>query len=486
MIYENQFFTKIIEAVNNTASTALIIKDIIEANKTRDLEMIALWDRYNGNVAIKSRSFVDPTKPNNKIANDYRGILVQQICGYLLGYPIKYQIDETIYLDRTPVLNKTLQTFLKRNNYEELDYTLENILAVTGKAYRLVYYADVLDSGAKVDEKIELIMKNIKPWEATVIRNPVTDEVEYGLIYYDFFLTKDDGKIVTVKRAEWYDRENVYYFISDEKGNFYEDYLLDVKVQAHQFDFVPVIEFINNNLLKGDFEKVESIIDAMDIGLSDSVNELETFANSYLAFFGAEVDADMLKAAKNSGAFYVPRNSAEDANNDVRFITKDINPTYFSEVINILNDRIWKFSAGVDMSDESFSGAAQTGVSRRYKLFGLEIKAKEKERLYQKSLREMFKVITSFWSKIKNITINYEDIEFIFSRYLPTDLTVQELVMLRGILSDEAILSKLPSDVVPNVKAELEKAKKQRLENGEVFNLDDITVPPTNNETVGE
>jgi len=483
MIYENQFFQKIIESVNNSQGLALIIKDVITANKTRDLEMIGLWDRYNGNVPIKVRTFTDPTKPNNKIQNDYRGVLTQQICGYLLGYAIKYQIDETIYGEKSTLLNDAIQTFLKRNSYEELDYTLENILSVVGKAYRLVYYADIWDASARADDKIELIMKNLKPWEATTIKNPVTDETEFGLVYYDFYLTDDNGKTVAVKRAEWYDRENVYYFISDEKGNFEVDYLVDEKVQKHQFKHVPVIEFINNNLVKGDWEKIESIIDAMDISVSDSVNELELFANSYLGFFGVEPDVDMLKAAKSSGAFYIPRNGSEDAGNDVRFITKNVNPQFSSEVINILNDRIWKFSAGVDMSDESFSGAAQTGVARRYKLFGLEIKAREKERLYSKGLRDMFKVITTFWKNVKNVDINYEDIKYIFSRYIPSDVSIQELVMLKGTLSDEAILSKLPSDVVPNVKVELERIKQQRLDNGETINLDDLALP-TNEEVV--
>jgi len=314
-------------------------------------------------------------------------------------------------------------------------------------------------------------MKNIKPWEASVIRNPVTDEIDYGLIYYDFDVVDEKGKVTTLKRVEWYDNTNVYYYIQKDK-DYVEDYLVETAVQAHQFAYVPVIEFINNNLYKGDFEKIESLIDSMDIALSDSVNDLETFSNAYLGFFGVEPDVDMLKAAKNSGAFYIPRNTSDDAANDVKFITKDISPSYFTDLVNILNDRIWKFGAGVDMSDESFSGAAQTGVARKYKLFGLEIKAKEKERFYVKSLRQMFKVITSFWMNVKNVQINYEDIKYIFSRYIPTDITVQELVMLRGIMSDEAILNKLPSDVIPNVVIELQKAKAQR--DGESLNLDNI------------
>jgi len=485
MIYENQYYKDIIEAVGNAQSMTKIITDIIEANGTRDNEMIALWDRYSGNVAIKNRTFTDTTKPNNKLVNDYRGVLIQQIVGYLFGNPVKYQLDPVVYADKYIEYDLALQTFLKRNNYEELDASMENYLAVCGKSFRLCFYADIFDATAAADEKIELIMKNIRPWEATIIRNPVTDEIDYGMIYYDFDVVDEKGKVTTLKRIEWYDKINVYYYIQDDK-DYVEDYLVENAVQVHQFNYVPLVEFANNALYKGDFEKIESLIDAMDIALSDSVNDLENFSNAYLAFFGVEPDSDMLKSAKSSGAFYVPRNSGEDSANDVKFITKDINPDYFKELVNILNDRIWKFAAGVDMSDESFSGAAQTGVSRRYKLFGLEIKAREKERLYVKSLRDLFKVLTSFWISVKNIQINYEDIKYIFTRYIPTDLSVQELVMLRGVLSDEAILSTLPSDVVPNVQVEMARVVAQNAAAGSNISLDNIGTAEVSEPTTTE
>ena len=117
------------------------------------------------------------------------------------------------------------------------------------------------------------------------------------------------------------------------------------------FDYVPVILFQNNNEEKGDFEKVEALIDAYDKNRSDSVNEVETFANAYMKFKGTSIDKEVIDNAKQTGAFEVPEEG------DVDFITKNINDTFVENNRKNLNEDIHKFSASVDMVDEKFSGA---------------------------------------------------------------------------------------------------------------------------------
>lgn len=74
-----------------------------------------------------------------------------------------------------------------------------------------------------------------------------------------------------------------------------------------------------------------------------------------------------------------------------------------------MNQNIYKFSSSVDMSDESFSGASQSGESRKWKLLSLEFKAITKERKFTTGLRSMFKVISSSWNT-KGIELNYLDV----------------------------------------------------------------------------
>jgi len=468
MIFQNYEQQKIISMLNEAASESnlivfnSIIKDIIKRNEEDKNRMITLWKEYSGETPItKLPDTSNPTKPNNKLSHDFRGIIVNQLVGYMFGTPIKYKIESNInsYTEsEISEYTKELESFIKFNILKKLDSETATYTSVCGKAYRLMYYTNVIDNEGK--DKVEVVVKNIKPWEAIVIKNPTVDEVEYAMIYYKIE-EEVNGKNTSRYHIEFYDNKYVYYFIENDKGDFEYDSEFGNPIQIHGFDFVPVIQFVNNNLEIGDFEKVRSLIDGYDKIISSAVNDLETFANAYLAFFGVKPTIESLKEAKQLGAFYVP-DSGGDKQADVRFITKEIATNNITDITKIINNDIYRFSSTVDMSDENFSGAAQTGESRKWKLFALEVKAKEKERYYEESIINMLKVLISFWRKVKNIKLNVSDINIVFDRSIPIEYSISDLVQLHnaGLISTETILANI--HIVNNVKTEYQKILEEK------------------------
>lgn len=50
----------------------------------------------------------------------------------------------------------------------------------------------------------------------------------------------------------------------------------------HYYGEVPVIIYLNNEEMKGDFENVISIVDSYDKSQADSANDFEYFTDAYL------------------------------------------------------------------------------------------------------------------------------------------------------------------------------------------------------------
>jgi len=430
-----------------------IIKDLIKQHAASKNTTLGLYKRYDQEeLDIQKRTFTDPKKPNNKLAHDYRGYIINQVVGYLWGNPIAYQIDKLKYDEsKYKTYNDKLSNFNILNTIDDADSELGKIMGICGYAARLLY----VDT-----EGVERVM-NLSPWEVVFIQDK--NRINHAMRYYkELYREGNEQKERT--RVEWYDSTYVSFYVENKDGN----YVLDEEGQkSHLFDDVPVILFQNNDEERGDFEKVETLIDAYDKNRSDSTNEVETFANAYMKFKGVSVDKEVIDGAKQTGAFEVPEEG------DVDFITKNINDTFVENTRKNLNEDIHKFSASVDMADEKFSGANQSGESRKWKLIDLENKAGTKARKFSKGLREQFKVLCSAWKK-KGIQLNYLDVFWEFKRNLPIDLLYvgDAVSKLKGMHSDQTLLGLIP--YIDDVSYELNLMEQEKELLGKRVNLDKV------------
>ena len=70
--------------------TPIFIKQLIDAHVDEGSRLKVLYDEYKGEVDILDRDFDDTTLLNEKLPNDFRGEIVDQIMGYLVGQPVMY------------------------------------------------------------------------------------------------------------------------------------------------------------------------------------------------------------------------------------------------------------------------------------------------------------------------------------------------------------------------------------------------------------
>lgn len=440
---------KMIESAGDVINNQ-IIWDLINDHKPVRERMLRDYFEYAGNVPIKERKFENDSKLNNKLANDFRGEIVDGITGYLFGQPVTWKVSDQEYSESELVrIDAAINSFRKRNNIEDLDSTTGEMAAICGYGARLCW----------IDYEAQERVMNLNPWEVIFVEDATLQEVVYAMIYYP--VTEKRGTS-TIQRTvvEWYDKRNVTYFVSDDTGVFKQDAEgLFGKSGPHMFDYVPVVRFLNNNLQMSDFEKVRDLIDAYDRLTSDVQNEIEEFRLAYLLIFGAEISQETIKKLRQTGALGLAEGE------DARFLTKQADATFIENHKRTLAENIYKFAKAVDMSDEKFSGQGQSGESRKWKLLGLEFRAKTKERKFKAGLDQMMRVICSAW-QTKGIPLKYEDLDFAFNRNLPVDLLYLGDVAgkLKGIVSDETLLGMLP--FVSDVQRELELIDKERYQTG--------------------
>lgn len=413
-----------------------MIQELLDAHSDVAQNYKDKYERYKQEkLEIQSRVFTDPNKLNNRIANDFRSTIVDQVVGYMFGTPITYSVDMTNYSEQQyQEITDKIDRFLALSDVADLDSETGKMCAICGRAYRLCY----------IDEDGEESVTELLPWETIVLKD--RNRVKYALRYYEFY---DENGEESVK-IDFYDDTHIHTFTRRKEG-----FVLTEEPREHLFQFCPVIEFENNKEVMGDFDRVETLIDAYDRLVSDNQNELEEFRQAYMVFDGgAELEKEDIIRARQTGAFTVPEGCKP------YFLTKSINSTFNDEQRQVLEENIYKFSKSVNMSDEKFSGSTQSGESRKWKLIDLENKAITKERKFSKSLKDMFRILCSAWN-VKGIELDYLDVYFSFTRTLPVDLSYygEVATQFKGIVADKTLLEMLP--MIDDVEYELELQAKE-------------------------
>ncbi|WP_084245218.1 phage portal protein [Planomicrobium okeanokoites] len=433
--------------IDENGITEEIVEDIIQAHNDDHERMKKLYDRYKAE-ANGPKIFNRATSPfdgfgnsnsvkrlddkvNNQLNNAYDADIVDTKVGYLFGHPISYDVDK-----ENKSLKSELEDFLLRNNAEDNDAECGKMAAICGQSARLLY----------IDRQGKERFKNLDPWEAVFIGEEIHEPV-YSLRYF---------KVSKTQHAEFYDDTNIYYFARETGGSFE---LTDI--QPHMYEYNPLYGIANNKELKADAEKVLSLIDAYDRTLSDASNEIEQYRLAYLILKGMGADDDTLDNLKKTGMFEL-----FGENDDIKYLTKDINDQMIENHLDRLEENILKFAKSVNFSDESFGGNI-TGVAMRFKLLALENKCITMERKFTSALRYQFKVVFSAWFKRKGFAQeDYLKVYYGFKRNLPANLLDEATTSsaLRGNVSERTRLAQL--SFVDDVEYELREMEEDALRFG--------------------
>ena len=388
----------------------------------------------------------DLGKPANKVVVNYCYNIVQNYRGYLTGIDIAYSSDKDI---------DQVFEVLNYNDVKQEDSNYLQDALIYGCAYEIAY----------IDEWGKHRFKTLDPKNVIPIYDDTLDQdLVYCIRFWSNKIADKDFYIVEV-----YSQSEIKTYKSDMGFQTFEL----VKEEPHYFGMVPITVFELNNDRVSIFDQVMTLQDAYNKLLSAEVDDFESFADAYLVLKGMMgTDPEDLADMKRNRALLL------DNDAEASYLTKNISDTQIQNMLNNINDNIHKIANSPDFNDDKFM--AQTGIAMRFKLVQFENASSAIEAEMRKALQRRIELICAI-GNIKGDNLSFDDVKITFTRNLPTNLTetAQVVNSLRGLVSDQTLLSLLP--FVEDSQAELDRLNQQKQ-----MNMDMYSFTPGNDNTEEE
>lgn len=420
-----------------------IILTLVRKHESMVGRLLKNKEYYNGHHKIQGRTREEEGAPNAKVVCNHAKDISDTATGYFMGNPITYSNTESQDID--PLLKA-----FDDANVDDVDADNALDMSIYGSSYEYVY--------AKQDEAIPL-SKNISPESTFIIVDDSIEENELCGVYY--YKKKNSVEntysyVATVSTANYTYVLNILDSDTDIKQMVTEE---PVK---HFFGEPQIIEYLNNKEGIGDFEQQIPLIDAYNTLMSDRINDKEQFIDALLVLYGAilgddeEETEEAQKKLRKAKLLELP----EDAK--AEYLTRQMDENGAEILRKALKEDIYNFSHVPNFMDENFAGNV-SGVAMEYKLLGLEMITKVKERYYKKGLRKRIRLYCNYLG-MKAITMQDGAIIATFSRALPKNLTelAQIVTNLQSSVSHRTLLKLLP--FVEDPDYEVEEVNKQKEE----------------------
>lgn len=205
-----------------------------------------------------------------------------------------------------------------------------------------------------------------------------------------------------------------------------------------------------------------SLQDAYNNLLSAEIDDFDAFADAYLILKGVVADSDDLADMKRNRVLLM------DAEDSAEYLTKNISDTQIQNMLQNINDQIHKMSNSPDFNDEKLM--AQSGIAMKYKLIGFENVSSAIVANMTKALQKRIELICEVLNLTDGVAM-WRDIKITFTRNLPENTleTAQMVNQLRGLVSDETLLSQIP--FITNPAEEVERVKEQKQLNVDLYSF---------------
>lgn len=415
--------------------TMTLVEDYIRQHEERFPRYIYLENLYKGFHDVYKQPEKPDWKPDNRLAVNFPRYITDTFLGFGYGVPIKKSHpDDTIA--------QAINDFERENEITDHEYELARKCCIYGHAFEYLYQ----DEEAKTKMTICTPMELFVVYDDTV-KNRALFAVRYG---YHSTETEQPGQ----RYGEILTREEIIPFEGSTAG----------EPMNNPYGRLPCVEWMLNEDRMGLYEGVSGLVEAYNHTLGEKANDVDAFAEAYLAVLGAELDEDgIYKIRDNRVINLYGTDDAKDIL--VQFLQKPTADGTQENLLNRLETLIYQTSMVANISDESF-GSAASGVALAYKLQAMSNLALTFDRKIEKSLRKRYKLFCSLPTNVPDRDA-WRDVDIRTTRNLPKNVAeeAQTAAQLEGIVSKETQLSVL--SIVPDVKKELERMEQEGAEAAE-------------------
>ena len=400
--------------------TLTLAEEYIRQHEERFPRYIYLENLYKGFHDVYKQPEKPDWKPDNRLAVNFPRYITDTFLGFGYGVPIKKSHpDDTIA--------QAINDFERENEITDHEYELARKCCIYGHAFEYLYQ----------DEEAKTKMTICTPMELFVVYDDTVKNRALFAVRYGYHSTETDqpgqryGEILT--------REEIIPFEGSTAGEPMEN----------PYGRLPCVEWMLNEDRMGLYEGVSGLVEAYNHTLGEKANDVDAFAEAYLAVLGAELDEDgIYKIRDNRVINLYGTDDAKDIL--VQFLQKPTADGTQENLLNRLETLIYQTSMVANISDESF-GSAASGVALAYKLQAMSNLALTFDRKIEKSLRKRYKLFCSLPTNVPDRDA-WRDVDIRTTRNLPKNVAeeAQTAAQLEGVVSKETQLSVL--SIVPDVK----------------------------------
>ena len=370
-----------------------------------------LYDYYKGNQPVLYREKKIRGDINNKILENHADEIVAFKTGYIAGDPIVYAgRAEDDCSEEIQMLN----SWNVENDKEQQDVELFTWMHICGTGYKIALPGE--------------------PYTTSVL-----DPREAFVVYYNGIQKVPVMGVKIVKVDETIDRllycvytENHYYEIPDT--SLYEE----VSYRINPIGMVPIIEYPLNLARRGAIEVVMPLLDAINELSSNRLDGVAQYIQSLLLFHNVDVSEDDVEKLKDLGA--IKYKDAEGMPGEVKYITSELN----QEGAQTLKDDLYKSVLIISGMPNRNEGTGDNGIAVIYRdgYTAAEARAKETEKYFKRSERNLLRVVLKIVSTLMPFDCHLSNIDITFTRK-NYDNTATKATVLTQMLSNEKIAPRL-------------------------------------------
>ena len=390
----------------------------------------------------------ETNRSNIKIPHAFFTEQVDQKVQYLLSNPVEFETADT-----------ELKTYLEEYIDDDFQLMLQEMVeGASKKAYEFAYVYRATSG--------KLLFKVADSRKVVVIYDDM-NEVIAIIRYYDTDITKDNRK-VTVTKAELWDTEKTWFFVSssDYNNRFILDESQEINPRFHQvvedsdgnllgkgFGYIPFLKLSNNKNEKTDLEPIKALIDDYDLMACALSNNLVDFDHPIYAVKGYGKDnldelVTNLRTKRTVGV-------SQDGGIDVK--TVDIPVTARKTKLETDKEAIYKFGMAFDSSQVGDGNITNIVIKSRYSL--LDLKCNKTEIRLRAFIKQLLDIIIQDINERYQKSFTRQQIEVIITRSTMINQSdnaneekaeaetkgqlIQNLLDVAPYLDDESLLKKI-------------------------------------------
>lgn len=310
----------------------------------------------------------------NRIVENHASEIVQFTSGYFLGEPVTYvrRGDRENTSKEVTLLND----YMFYEDKASQDKDLATWIAICGVGYRMV-----------LPDKATVEGEDNSPFEIDTL-----DPRKAFVVYHSGF---GHRRMMGVQEV-WHEKQDGSFeiiYCGYTQTHYFEVVNGAIRVwKPHSLGDIPIFEYRLNMSRMGCFEAAVPLLDAINNIMSNRVDGVEQFVQSFLKFVNCDIDTTTVDELRKMGAILIKSHNGLEA--DVQLVSQELNQQQTQTLVDYLYEQVLVI-CGVPTTTKGGASTSDTGqaVFLRDGWSQCEARARDTELLFKKSEKQFLRLV---------------------------------------------------------------------------------------------